>query len=119
VGQVTRKAISVLKPWRRQWGLLLFSSPAAQDVLEWLRGGRGPAWTVACDASDDYIASLDSHRKRARRSPVTGKTTYVWSQIARRPDHKLYCELMLVALAELGGVIQQRAEEGEQEGEAE
>jgi phage terminase large subunit GpA-like protein len=119
VGQVTRKAISVLKPWRRQWGLLLFSSPAAQDVLEWLRGGRGPAWTVACDASDDYLASLDSHRKRARRSPVTGKTTYVWSQIARRPDHKLDCELMLVALAELGGVIQQRAEEGEQEGEAE
>lgn len=117
VGEVTRKAISVLKPWRRGWALMLFSSPAAQDVLEWLRSGRGPAWTVASDASDDYLASLDSHRKRARRSPITGRTTYVWKQIGSRPDHKLDCELMGIALAELGGVIKPREEpeEGEPE----
>jgi phage terminase large subunit GpA-like protein len=115
VGQVVRRAISVLKPWRRNWCLLLFSSPGAQDVLEWLRSGRGPAWTVAADASQDYLASLDSHVKRERRSMMTGRTTYVWKHIKSRPDHKLDCELMQLALAELGGVIKPKSEEGEPE----
>jgi phage terminase large subunit GpA-like protein len=103
VGQVIRKAVSLIKPYRRGWIIMLFSSPNAQDVLEWLR--RGPTWTVAIDASPDYLAQIDSHRKVVRRNPVTGRENYIWKQIGRRADHKLDCELMILALAEIGGII--------------
>jgi phage terminase large subunit GpA-like protein len=105
VGKVLRKAISVLKPYRRGYFLMLFSSPAAQDVLEWLRGGKGPAWTVAADASEEYKAHLDAHRKVVKRSPLTGRESYLWKQIGRRPNHMLDCELMILALAEYGNII--------------
>jgi hypothetical protein len=104
-GKSLRKAISVIKPYRRGWFLMLFSSPAAQDVLEWLRGGQGPAWTVAADASEEYKAHLDAHRKIMRRSPLTGRETYLWKQIGRRPNHMLDAELMILALAEYGNII--------------
>jgi hypothetical protein len=104
-GKSLRKAISVIKPYRRGWFLMLFSSPTAQDVLEWLRGGQGPAWTVASDASEEYKAHLDAHRKVMRRSPLTGRETYLWKQIGRRPNHMLDAELMILALAEYGNII--------------
>jgi phage terminase large subunit GpA-like protein len=104
-GKSLRKAISVIKPYRRGWFLMLFSSPTAQDVLEWLRSGQGPAWTVAADASEEYKAHLDAHRKVMRRSPLTGRETYLWKQIGRRPNHMLDAELMILALAEYGNII--------------
>jgi hypothetical protein len=110
-GKTLRKAISVLKPYRRGYFLMLFSSPAAQDVLEWLRGGKGPAWTVAADASEEYKAHLDSHRKVVKRSPLTGRENYIWKQIGRRPDHMLDCELMILALAEYGNIIKPRLDD--------
>jgi phage terminase large subunit GpA-like protein len=105
LGKSLRKAISVIKPYRRGWFLMLFSSPTAQDVLEWLRSGQGPAWTVAADASEEYKAHLDAHRKVMRRSPLTGRETYLWKQIGRRPNHMLDAELMILALAEYGNII--------------
>jgi phage terminase large subunit GpA-like protein len=105
LGKSLRKAISVIKPYRRGWFLMLFSSPTAQDVLEWLRSGQGPAWTVAADASEEYRAHLDAHRKVMRRSPLTGRETYLWKQIGRRPNHMLDAELMILALAEYGNII--------------
>jgi DNA-directed RNA polymerase subunit RPC12/RpoP len=105
VGQVLRKAISVVRPYRRGWFLMLFSSPGAQDVLEWLRGGRGPAWTVAADASEEYKAHLDAHRKVSRRNPMTGREQFMWRQIGKRPNHLLDCELQILALAEYGNII--------------
>jgi phage terminase large subunit GpA-like protein len=110
-GKTLRKAISVLKPYRRGYFLMLFSSPAAQDVLEWLRGGKGPAWTVAADASEEYKAHLDAHRKVVKRSPLTGRENYIWKQVGRRPDHMLDCELMILALAEYGNIIKPKLEE--------
>jgi len=110
-GKTLRKAISVLKPYRRGYFLMLFSSPAAQDVFEWLRGGKGPAWTVAADASEEYKAHLDSHRKVVKRSPLTGRENYIWKQIGRRPDHMLDCELMILALAEYGNIIKPRLDD--------
>lgn len=109
LGKSLRKAISVIKPYRRGWFLMLFSSPAAQDVLEWLRGGQGPAWTVAADASEEYKAHLDAHRKVMRRSPLTGRETYIWKQIGRRPNHMLDCELMILAMAEYGNIVKPSA----------
>jgi hypothetical protein len=111
VGQTLRKAISVLKPYRRGWFLMLFSSPAAQDVLEWLRGGRGPAWSIASDASEEYKAHLDAHRKVVKRSALTGRENYIWKQIGRRPNHMLDCELMILALAEYGNIIKPKLED--------
>ena len=111
LGKTLRKAISVIKPYRRGWFLMLFSSPAAQDVLEWLRGGKGPAWTVAADASEEYKAHLDAHRKVVRRSPLTGRETYLWKQIGRRPNHMLDAELMVLALAEFGNIVKPKADE--------
>jgi phage terminase large subunit GpA-like protein len=110
-GKTLRKAISVLKPYRRGYFLMLFSSPAAQDVLEWLRGGKGPAWTVAADASEEYKAHLDAHRKVVKRSPLTGRENYIWRQIGRRPNHMLDCELMILALAEYGNIIKPKLDE--------
>lgn len=105
VGQVLRKAISVVRPYRRGYFLMLFSSPGAQDVLEWLRGGRGPAWTIAADASEEYKAHLDAHRKVSRRNPMTGREQFIWRQIGKRPNHLLDCELQILALAEYGNII--------------
>ena len=105
VDQVLRKSISVIKPYRRGWILLLFSSGMSQDVLEWLRGENGPAWTIAADASDDYRGQLDSHRKISKRSPITGRESFLWKRIGRRDDHLLDCECMVLALAELGGAL--------------
>jgi hypothetical protein len=115
VGEVLRKSISVIRPWRRSWFLMLFSSPNAQDVLEWLRGGRGQEWSVAADASADYLAQIDSHRKIVRRNPITGRQNYIWRQIGKRPDHLLDCELMIVALAELGGIVKVKLEDAPQD----
>jgi hypothetical protein len=40
-----------------------------------------------------------------RRSPLTGRETYLWKQIGRRPNHMLDAELMILALAEYGNII--------------
>ena len=77
----------------------------SQDVLDWLRGENGPAWTIAADASDDYRGQLDSHRKISKRSPITGRESFLWKRIGRRDDHLLDCECMVLALAELGGAL--------------
>jgi len=48
---------------------------------------------------------LDAHRKVVRRSPLTGRETYLWKQIGRRPNHMLDAELMVLALAEFGNIV--------------
>jgi hypothetical protein len=111
IGKVLRKAISVLKPYRRGYFLMLFSSPAAQNVLEWLRSGRGTPWTVANNVSEQYKAQMDSHRKVLKRSPITGREYYLWKRISQRPDHLLDCELMILALAEYGNIIKPKLDE--------
>jgi hypothetical protein len=63
---------------------------------------------VASDASEEYKAHLDAHRKVMRRSPLTGRETYLWKQIGRRPNHMLDAELMILALAEYGNIIKPR-----------
>jgi len=48
---------------------------------------------------------LDAHRKVVRRSPLTGRETYLWKPIGRRPNRMLDAELMVLALAEFGNIV--------------
>jgi hypothetical protein len=60
---------------------------------------------VAADASEEYKAHLDAHRKVSRRNPMTGREQFMWRQIGKRPNHLLDCELQILALAEYGNII--------------
>jgi phage terminase large subunit GpA-like protein len=115
LGAVTRRAASMVRPYRKGWVHMLWSSQACQDILDWLRSGRGPEWTVAGDASSDYLRHMQSHRRIMRRNAMTGRETAQWRQIGKRPDHLWDCESMLCALAEFGGVFKAPAPAGVEE----
>ena len=115
LGAVTRRAASMVRPYRKGWVHMLWSSQACQDILDWLRSGRGPEWTVAGDASSDYLRHMQSHRRIMRRNAMTGRETAQWRQIGKRPDHLWDCESMLCALAEFGGVFKAPASAGTEE----
>lgn len=86
--------------------LLLFSSPACQDLLAWLRRGRGSDWQIASDVSPEYREHLKSHTKRHRIDRRTGRDIYEWVRVKSRPDHLYDCETMLCAYAAFGKLIQ-------------
>lgn len=105
LGEVIRRAPSIVRPFRKGWIHMLWSSQLTQDILEWLRSGQGPEWTVAGDVSESYKRQLNAHKKTIRRNHLTGRETAIWQRIGKRDDHLLDCECMITALADFGGVF--------------
>lgn len=105
LGQEIRRAASIVRPFRKGWVHMLWSSQLTQDILEWLRSGAGPEWTAASDVSDSYKRQLNAHKKVVRRNHLTGRETAFWTRIGKRDDHLLDCESMITALADFGGVF--------------
>jgi hypothetical protein len=85
--------------------MILFSSPSCQDLLAWFRRGSGQGWEIPSDTSHDYKEHLMSHKKMHRINKRTGKDSYEWIRVARRPDHLLDCETMLIAFSAFGKLI--------------
>jgi gluconate kinase len=107
MGQEIRRAASIIRPFRKGWIHMLWSSQLTQDILEWLRTGNGPSWTVAAEAqvSDAYKRQLNAHKKITKINHLTGRATSLWKRIGKRDDHLLDCECMITALADFGGVF--------------
>lgn len=105
VGETVRRATSIVRPYRKGWIHMLWSSQLTQDILDWLRSGKGPSWTVAGDVSDSYKRQLNSHRKVTKRSHLTGRETAFWKRRGKQDDHMLDCECMITALADFGGLF--------------
>jgi phage terminase large subunit GpA-like protein len=105
LGEEIRRAASIIRPFRKGWIHMLWSSQLTQDILEWLRSGQGPEWTVAGDVSDSYKRQINAHKKVVKRNHLTGRETAYWTRIGKRDDHLLDCESMITALADFGGVF--------------
>jgi len=105
IGQEIRRSASIIRPFRKGWVHMLWSSQLTQDILEWLRSGHGPTWTVAGDVSDSYKRQINSHKKVVKRNHLTGRESAFWTRINKRDDHLLDCESMITALADFGGVF--------------
>ena len=110
LGQDVRRAASIVRPFRKGWIHMLWSSQLTQDILEWLRSGAGPEWTVAADVSDSYKRQINAHKKVVKRNHLTGRETAFWTRIGNRDDHLLDCESMITALADFGGVFKMQAQ---------
>jgi phage terminase large subunit GpA-like protein len=76
-----------------EWSNLFF-----KDWLSRLVAGQGAAWEYPDDASDEYIAALDSE---ARKVGKDGKP--LWEKIGQRPNHFWDCECMTLVLASIIG----------------
>ena len=85
--------------------MILFSSPSCQDLLAWFRRGSGQPWEIPSDTSYEYKEHMMSHKKVHRINKRTGKDSYEWIRVARRPDHLLDCETMLIAFSAFGKLI--------------
>lgn len=84
--------------------LILFSSQTAQDLLDWQR--RSGDWKIASDVSEEYLAQIESHKKRHTLNPKTGLSDYKWVRIGRSHDHLYDCETMLIAFAAYGKLVE-------------
>jgi hypothetical protein len=110
LGQEIRRAASIIRPFRKGWIHMLWSSQLTQDILEWLRSGNGPSWSVAGDVSESYKRQINAHKKVVKRNHLTGRETAFWTRIGKRDDHLLDCESMVTALADFGGVFKTQAQ---------
>ena len=80
-----------------------WSNDRIKDRLAVLRaGGR---WHVNANVSKAYIHQINAEQKESKRSPVTGRITYFWKRV-RKDNHMFDCEAMQVALALVGGVLE-------------
>jgi len=80
-----------------------WSNDRIKDRLAVLRaGGR---WHVNANVSKAYIHQLNAEQKESKRSAVTGRITYYWKRV-RKDNHMFDCEAMQVALALVGGVLE-------------
>lgn len=83
-----------------------WSNPSVKDFLWRLRHGRGVAWEVAEDVSDNYRAELDAERKQRVWDKLGRKYREWWINIAPdKANHAWDCECMLIVLAMIAGIL--------------
>jgi len=80
--------------------LIVWSNLAGKDLLHGIRARK--MHTYSRDASQEYIAQLDSEVRR--RDPRTGKTTWVMPK-GVKDNHALDCELLAMLAAVRWGIV--------------
>jgi hypothetical protein len=60
---------------------------------------------VNANVSKTYIHQINAEQKESKRSPVTGRIKYFWKRV-RKDNHLFDCEAMQVAMALVGGVLE-------------
>lgn len=97
---------------------IFWSNEGVKDQLAELRSGRGPAWEIPIDVSENYKRHMVSETKR----DIIGKNkqlTRRWVPVkASRPNHLWDCEAMQVAVAIMLGIIQGKEKQFRTEEEA-
>lgn len=81
----------------------LYSKAGIRDRLHWLRSSKSIKWEVPGDASQDYIAHMESEVLEDDRDS-RGYEVKVWKQIRERND-LFVCECYVAMLMDMAGLI--------------
>jgi phage terminase large subunit GpA-like protein len=84
--------------------LILWRSEPIRDQLDRLRTGRGPAWQLPADISDQYKKQLAAEQKIETRNKQTGRFESRWKTL-NRMNHLFDCEAMQVVAATIAGIL--------------
>lgn len=63
---------------------------------------------VPSTVTNDYIRQLNAEIKTSRIAPLTGRLVHFWKQV-RKDNHLRDCELMNIAMALAGGILEDEA----------
>lgn len=95
-------AIGTSLQGRVQIPLIIWSNPSYKDrLLLHIAVGRGPAWLLPDDVSNNYLDELAGEERTAKTDP-RGVVSYEW--VKTGPNDYLDCELEQLVVADLGGI---------------
>jgi phage terminase large subunit GpA-like protein len=90
---------------RRFCPVILFATDAIKDILNRLKSGKGAAWGIPRDVSEEYLAQMDSETKQLSHGKINGAEKWTWVRIGNRANHLWDCEVMQVVAAVMAGIL--------------
>lgn len=87
-----------------------WSNPAAKDILDRLRSGRGATWAVPQEIPDFYAKHMSGEVKKESRDKRTGAVKWEWVKV-RKDQHLWDCEAMQIVAASMERILTGEASE--------
>lgn len=84
--------------------LCRWSNAFFKDMLQNLRSGMGLYWGIPANAPQIYLDQLQGEQRRVKVH-ANGKRTWEWRKVGRKGDHLRDCELMILVLAAIRGLL--------------